>query len=281
MEENKITVINASTVQEVLYHLKNTQNLQIFAGATLSKKHVHGVKIKLPSPCIFVGHIEELKEINRTERFIEFGSAVTINQILELGKTRIPYFLYEAASLIASHNVGNLATIGGNICNVSHRMSLFSPLLALDASLEFRSFSDSQIITLTKFTEVPKGFFLTKIRVPVLNWRTERYVKLGSPYEQNEKSASFTFLADSSKSSYLGDLRIAFAGEVAFRSQELENTLIGSRLPLTDKDCAMLVEKASKLYDSETQKYEKEKNVFLKSQFLSLLEQSLDELMHF
>ncbi len=281
MAENNVIVFNATSIQEVLYHLKNTQNLHVFAGATLSKKHMHGVRIQLPSPCIFIGNIDELKEINRTERFIEFGSAVTINQILDLGKNRIPHFLYEAASLIASHNVGNLATIGGNICNIAHKMSLFSPLLALDASLEFRSFSDNKVIALSKFTEVPTGFFLTKIRVPVLNWHTEQYVKLGSPYEQNDKSASFTFLADSSKGTYLDDLRIAFAGEVAFRSQELENTLIGSRLPLTERDCSMLVEKASKLYDNETDKYEKKANVFLKSQFLNLLEQSLDELKHF
>ncbi len=281
MAENKVTVFNASTIHEVLYHLKNTKDLHIFAGATLCNKQTHRTKLQLPQSCLFIGNIDELREINKTERFIEFGSAVTINQILEVGKNRIPQFLYEAASLIASHNVGNIATIGGNICHSNHKMSLFSPLLALDAALEFRSSAESRIITLSKFTEVPSGFFLTKIRVPIEDWSTANYVKLGSPYEQNEKSASFTFLADSSKGSYLNDLRIAFAGEFTFRSRELENTLIGARLPLSEKDCSTLLEKASKLYDEKIESSENNENSILKNQFLNLLEQALTELKNF
>ncbi len=281
MEENKVHVFTASTIQEVLYHLKNTKNLQVFAGATLCKKYPNGTKIRLPSSCIFIGNIEELKEINKTERFIDFGSAVTINQILEVGKNRVPSFLYEAASLVASHNVGNIATIGGNICNTPHRMSLYSPLLALEASLELRSASETKVVALSKFNEIPQGFFLTKIRIPIIDWHTARYVKLGSPYEQNDKSASYTFLADSSKGSNLDDLRIAFAGEITFRSRELENTLIGARLPLTEKDCNTILEKASKLFDLELEKSQKPENLFLKNQFLNLLEQSIEELKYY
>ncbi len=281
MGVNKIQVFYASSINEVLYHLKNTQNLQVFAGATLCKKCLRGTKIELPPASIFIGNIAELKEITKTERYIEFGSAVTINQILEIGKNRIPQFLYDAASSIASHNVGNIATIGGNICNPTNKMSLYSPLLALDATLELRSISETKHITLSKFTGVPQGFFLTKIRVPVDHWHTSSYIKLGAPYEQDEKSASFTFLADSSKGSSLDDLRIAFAGTIAFRSRELENTLIGARLPLNEKECTLLLEKASKIFDEEVEKCNIDINLFVKSQFMSLLEQSLDELRHF
>ncbi len=281
MAENNIHVYTASTIQEVLYYLKNTKDLKVYSGATLCKKQLYGTKIVLPEQVIFVANIDELKEITKTERYIEFGSSVTINQILEVGKNRIPPFLFEAAASIASHNVGNIATIGGNICNAPHKMSLYSPLLALDASLEIRSSSETQHIALSKFTEMPMGFFLTKIRVPLAEWHTATYIKLGSPYEQNEKSASYTFLADSSKGTTLDDLRIAFAGMVTFRSRELENTLIGARLPLSEKDCVNLLDKASRLYAEEVEKESIAENIFIKSQFLSLLEQSLDELKHF
>ncbi len=281
MGENNISVFSATSLQEVLYHLKNTKNLQVFSGSTLCKKHIHGTKIQLPSPCIFVGNIPELKEITKTERYIEFGSSVTINQILELGKHRIPPFLYEAAASIASHNIGNIATIGGNICNEDHKMSLYSPLLALDATLELRSATEIIHIVLSKFTNIPPGFILTKIRVSIADWHTTSYVKLGSPYEQNEKSASYTFLADSSKGSTLDDLRIAFAGKITFRSRDLENTLIGARLPLSEKDCSSLLTQASTLYDTVAENAAQDDNSFMKNQFLNLLEQSLEELKHF
>ncbi len=281
MDENRVNVVHASTIQEVLYHLKNTQNITVLAGATLCEKHQNGINILLPEHCIFIGNISELKEIIRTERYIDFGAAVTINQLLDLGKNRIPQFLYEAAFSIASHNIGNIATIGGNICHAPHKKDLYSPLLALDAILEIRSFADVQHIPLSKFTGIPQGYFLTKIRVPIADWNTATYVKLGSAYEQSSENVSFTFLADSSKGFRLGDLRIAFAGEVTFRSRELENTLIGSRLPLSEKDCTTLIEKASKLYDDEVEKSECDNKLFLKSQFIGLLEQSLDELKHY
>ncbi len=281
MVENNINVYTANTIQEVLYHLKNVSNIEVFAGTTLCKKHSLGSKIKLPKSCIFINNIDELKEITKTERYIDFGSAVTINQVLEAGKNRLPPFLLEAAASIASHNIGNIATIGGNVCNLEHRMSLVAPLLALDASIEMRSSSEIKHIALSKFTYIPKGFFITKIRVPITYWQTAMFVKIGNPYEQNEKSATYTFLADSSKGSNLDDLRIAFAGDVCFRSRELENTLIGARLPLNEKECSTLIEKASKLYDEECERAMNLNNSFLKNQFLNLLEQSLDELKHY
>ncbi len=278
MGENKTNTYQAETISEVLYHLKNVQNIQVYAGCTLCTKNMYGNTIELPQSCVFIGNIDELKEINKTERYIDFGSCVTINQILRLGNTRIPPFLHEAASTIASHNIGNIATIGGNICHISRKMSLYAPLLALDALLEIRSTSEIRNIPLTKFSEMPKGFFLTKIRVPIEDWTTTTYIKIGSPYEQNENSASYTFLVDASKGSNLSDLRISFAGEHAFRSRELENTLIGARLPLTDRDCTAALEKASQLYDEELVKANRSQSTFLKSQFINLLELSLEEL---
>ncbi len=278
MQKNNVNIFYAKTINEVLYHLKNIANLSIIAGGTLCKKTHNGSRIKIPSSCVFIGNIEELKEVNRTERFIEFGSAVTFNQILELGSTRIPPLLHKALLQCSSQEIGNLATIGGNICYSENKLSLYSVLLALDASLELKSTTEIQHIDLMKFDGIKTGFFLTKVRIPVLEWRTEMYKRIGSSFYNG---ASFTFLADSSKGSLLDDLRIAFAGQIAFRSRELENAIIGTRLPLTDKDVQNLLEKASKLYDEEIEKKSVENNMLVKNQFINLLEQALEELTHY
>lgn len=277
MPYDKPRTFFASTLTEVLNHLKNIPNLQVLSGCTLCKQHLNNSKIQLPPSCIFVSNIAELQEIHRTERFIDFGSAVTLNQILDLGKTRVPTFFYNAVLSIASHNIGNIASLGGNICNVEHKMSLYSPLLAMDAILELKSFSEIRHVAMSKFTEIPKGFLLTKIRMPISDWHTALFFRLGPTSEMNEQSASFTFLADTSKGA-LEDLRIAFCGALTLRSQELEDILIGSRLPLSEKDIVFALDKASQLYDAELEKLTITCTSLLKDQFLNLLQYSLSML---
>ena len=281
MEENKITIYNATTISEVLYHLKNIPNLQVLAGGTLCKKNKSGTKFELPQNCIFIGNIQELKEITKKERYIDLGSAVTLNQILEIGKNRIPQFLYEAIEAVGTHTIRNIATIGGNICSEQHKMSLFAPLLALEASVELRSFSEIVHTPLSRFSGIPQGFFVTKIRIPLQDWFTANYVKLGTNTYLDENSASYTFLADAPKGAILDDLRIAFAGTICFRSKELENLLIGSRLPLSERDSIVMLYKATELYDATIEKANSPKNELLKAQFLNLLEKSLQELKDF
>lgn len=281
MEENNTVIYTATTVSEVLYHLKTIPNLQVFAGGTLCKRNLNETKLDLPQSCIFIGNIAELNEITKKERFIDFGCAVTLNQILEIGKNRIPQFLYEAIEAVGTHTIRNLATIGGNICSHPHKMNLYAPLLALDASLELRSFSETQHIPLSRFTGIPQGFFLTKIRVQLQDWFSATYVKLGSNTNFDKNVASYTFLADSSKASVLDDLRIAFSGNFAFRSRELENLLVGARLPLSERDSIVMLYKAASLYDAAEEASQAPKNELLKAQFLNLLERSLQDLKHF
>ncbi len=277
MAENKTTIYTATTISEVLYHLKNIPNLQVLAGGTLCKKDNTDTKFELPQNCIFIGNIPELKEITKKERYIDFGSAVTLNQILEIGKNRIPLFLYEAIEKVGIYTVRNIATIGGNICAGPQKMSLYAPLLALDAFVELKSFTETKHIPLSRFTNIPQGFFLTRIRIPLQDWFTATYTKLGTNTNINNNSASYTFLADSAKGKILNDLRIAFAGTICFRSKELENLLIGTRLPLSERDSIVMLYKAEELYN-ETIKEDSQKNDFLKAQFLNLLEKSLRDL---
>ncbi len=279
MEESNTHIFNATTVSEVLYHLKNIPNLQVFAGSTLCTKNLNKTKVDLPQSSLFIGNIAELKEITKKERYIDFGCAVTLNQILEIGKNRMPHFLYEAIESVGTNTIRNLATIGGNICASPHKMNLYAPLLALDASLEIRSFSETQHIPLSRFTEIPQGFFLTRIRVPLQDWFTSTYRKLGSR-TSFEHTSSYTFLAEASKTSILDDLRIAYAGKITIRSRELENLLIGARLPLSERDSIVMLYKAEALYDEIESKSNEPKDELLKAQFLNLLEKSLQELKY-
>ncbi|MBI5441376.1 MAG: xanthine dehydrogenase family protein subunit M [Deltaproteobacteria bacterium] len=65
---------------------------------------------------------------------LEIGALVTLQELIDspLLRGRVP-LLPEAAQTMASHQVRNLATVGGNLCNAAPSADLAPPLLALDA----------------------------------------------------------------------------------------------------------------------------------------------------
>lgn len=279
MASNKNTVYIAKTMSDVLFHLKTVPNLAILGGCTSVSQW--------PASSLVIRSIADLKQINLHEHYCEFGSAVTLSMIHSLGRKRIPSVLYDAIDSIANPFVRNLATIGGNICAEGKKHTLFSPLLALDAQLEIHNITDAQYIPFSKFTRIPDKCILSRIRVPNSDWEVAVFKRLGPEHELTDESAAFTFLATTQKG-ILSDLRIAFCSNIVIRSRELENTIIGSRLPLSDKAIDMVTEQADKLYDEAMNELmdstlENDETVQIispmqKDQFLNLLRTSLNQL---
>ena len=230
----------------------------------------------LPEKTLSIHSIVQLANIEKHERHIEFGAATTLSQIQDLGDSKLPSVLYDAVATIANQQVKNLATLGGNICTEGHKMTLYAPLLALDARLELqRDAAATNFVPMSKFTRVSEGWLLTKIRVPVETWDVAVFRRLGPSHTITATSASFAFLANSQKG-MLANMRIAFAGLFTFRSLELENRLIGAHLPLGDGSIKELMEEAATQFDAAADgvRY----NPILRSQFLNLLKYSLEQL---
>ena len=130
-------------------------------------------------------------------------------------------------------------------------------------------------IPFTKFTEIPREYLLTHIRVPLEEWEVAVFRRLGPAHIITDMSASFVFLANT-QNGQLSNLRIAFAGSFWFRSQELENKLIGSHLPIPEKSIMELVEEAEAQFDAAAK--DREIKPILKDQFLNLVKFSLEQL---
>lgn len=279
MASNKNTVYIAKTISDVQFHLKTVPNLAILGGCTAVGQW--------PASSLVIRNIADFKQINLHEHYAEFGAATTLSKIYALGRKRIPSVLYDAIGTIANPFVRNLATIGGNICAKGKRHTLFSPLLALDAQLEIYSLTDAQFIPFTKFVRIPDKYILTRVKVPVSDWEVAIFKRLGPEHELTDESATFTFLATTQKG-ILSDLRIAFCSSIVLRSRELENTIIGSRLPLSDKAIEMVTERADELYDAamndlmdktlENEETMRVASPMQKDQFLNLLRTSLNQL---
>lgn len=267
MASNKNTVYIANTMSDVLFHIKTVPNLAILGGCTSVGQW--------PASSLVIRNIADFKQINLHEHYVEFGSAVTLSQIHKLGSKRIPQVLFDAISTMANPFVRNIATLGGNICAQDMPHTLFSPLLALDAQLEIYSLTDAQFIPFSKFVRVPEKCILSRVRVPLSSWEVAVFKRLGPEHELTDESAAFTFLATTQKG-VLSDLRIAFCSSFVLRSRELENTIIGSRLPLSEKAIDMVAERADALYDEI--KGDTKRNPMEKDQFLNLLRTSLNQL---
>ena len=130
MEENKIQASTAETLSDVFYLLKTIKDLKITGACTQISE--------LPEKMLSIFSLKELSEITRTENYIEAGSAVTLGRLLSQGKSKLPEVLNKALLSIATPQLRNLATLGGNICTNPIKGTLYAPLLALDAKLVFQ-----------------------------------------------------------------------------------------------------------------------------------------------
>jgi carbon-monoxide dehydrogenase medium subunit len=116
--------------------------------------------------------ISALKTIGSTNGALCFGAAVSTRTIarLPLVRERFPV-LAQALQQLGSVQIGNRATIGGNLCNASPAADSAPPLLALGASVKLMGPNGERELPLEKFFEGPgktvlQRELLTEVHVP-------------------------------------------------------------------------------------------------------------------
>jgi CO/xanthine dehydrogenase FAD-binding subunit len=232
---------------EALDIQRKRPGILVFAGGTDILREQAGRGLSLPADVLYVRDLPELRRAGLTERFLEIGAAVTIAEMLELGENALPPLLSEAARGIGSPAIRNLATIGGNIACKTRFMDCWAALACLDALVELRDQGGSTWINVNRLVgedgraAFPEGGLLTRLRVPIERWDASLLRKVGPSDYPARESAVFAFAAKVEKG-ILVEFRIAFAGELALRSQSLETTVIGSRLPLSRREGAAIAE---------------------------------------
>lgn len=261
------SILIAKNTSELIYQLKINKGLKVVGGCTKIEE--------LPDKSISTFGIKELSHINRHERFLDVGPATTLSQLLSVGINHLPQILYEAIESIANPMIRNMATVGGNICFEGQKLTLYAPLLALEAKLEFKSQSENKIIPIQNFKKVPEGFVLTNIRIPLIDSDLSIFRRIGPENTITEQSASFAFIVSTEKNSII-DLKLAFAGPFIFKSKTLESSLFGLRLPLTQKD----IQDIQQQVQTEFQKAATDQMIsdVMKQQFLNLTRYSFEQL---
>jgi len=141
-----------------------------------------------PRMLIDVKHLPELRGI-RQDRDVELciGAATTMNALAEstVVLKNCP-LLAQAAASVASYQLRNRATLGGNLCNASPAADTAPALLALKAKFVLFGPAGRRVVEAVDFFRGPgktvmrKAELMTEIRVPASPTLTAgRYLKLG------------------------------------------------------------------------------------------------------
>ena len=218
----------------------------LFAGGTELIRNQSRHTLRLPQNIISLEHLEELSRISRTERYIEIGAMVKLNQIIQLGKI-VPEALTRCIKNIAGPQLRSQATIGGNLCNPSRKLDCSVPMVALDAHYELRTAQSARWIAASRISSLPGGLadlgpqeILTRIRVPLDPWTYTWYRKFRFDGSK-EPGGGILFIMRNEKN-VLTNIRVVYSGQAVFREKHCETRLEGKLLPLERKDVKAFVD---------------------------------------
>ncbi len=259
------------------FYARNPASLLFAGGTSIMADSLQAIP-SLSGNLICLSHIPELKQVNRTERFVDLGATLTISQMIDLGERILPRSVIDTALGIAHPSIRNLATLGGNLANSRRRMDLFAILACMDAQVELKQGSGSRWLPVSRLfgdgasSGLAQSEILCRVRIPTESWDLSLCSKLGANGVPDEGSYTFVFMARIPRTG-VADIRIAFSGHSYFRRRDLENGIIGKTLPFK-RD----------FIDNVIQDYKMamRENIFIPSvrrtQFLSMLEWAIGHL---
>ena len=235
-----------STLQELFSAWARFPGAVPFAGGTGLTRNQDRRFLSLPQNILSLERLAELRHITRTERYLEIGAMVKLNEIINLGKI-VPESLSGTLRGIAGPYFRNLATIGGNICYAPRRMDAAAPMTALDARYELRSALQTRWISAARFSSLPgppalkPQELLTRIRIPLDQWDYSLHHKFEALHSDDASDGAAVFIVRIQKN-ILTDIRVVFAGQIMLRDKNSEALLSGKQLPLDRRDAEAFTE---------------------------------------
>lgn len=237
-----ITAFHApSTLEEALGVLaEKGASAWILAGGTDVMVRLR--RGSMPASCttlVSLHRLTALRGCRRDGEVLAIGAATTASDL-----TRDPTvaacapILARVADRLASEQIRNVATIGGNVANASPAGDLINPLLLLDADAVLASSSGRRAVALSEFftgpgkTVMRPGELLIEVRVGVPPPdRVFRFEKAGTRPAM-ECSVVTVGLAFTPSNGHLENVRVAFGSSAPtpLRGRDTEAVLEGRRL---------------------------------------------------
>ena len=175
----------ASTLREALELVDRLEDFKVIAGGTDLVMDLRIGRYK-PRNIVDISEIKELDYIVDEGDYVRIGALAKLQNIMEspIVRTKAPV-LAEAIYQMASWQIRNVATIGGNLCNASPAADTAPPLMVLEAKLKLVSKDGERIVPVTEFflgprkTVLKKNELLAEIIVPYEKDAGSSMIKLG------------------------------------------------------------------------------------------------------
>lgn len=229
------------SMAEAIAFLKTHPHAVPWAGGTLLSTRSDRHDGDKPVSILDLDGIPELTVINRSDRYLELGSCVTLSTILSLPANVALGPLREAARLVGTTTVRNLATIGGNLAARGSFMTCFAALACMDAAIEIRDAGGSRWVPIHALINdddrpgFPAASILARVRLPTLQWDSMAVRRLGVLARGEPCPATFVAAARLEHET-ISELRLLAAGLRIVRDRTLELSLVGKKLPLSARD---------------------------------------------
>jgi len=264
---------------------KYGEQAKLLAGGTdLIVKMKDGV-VK-PKYVIDLSRLEELKFISKEDGVIKIGALTTLREIETSPIIRENvHVLSDAVEKMASWQIRNLGTIGGNLCNASPAADTAPPLLVLEAELKLTSSEGERTVPIDQFftgpgeTILKNNELLTEIQIPIMSDHAgTAFLKLGRRFAHTLSIVSVATLVVV-EDGIFKDVRIAL-GSVAptpVRAKKTEDKFRGlsATKDVVEKNCVWIVEDISPISDVRASaEYRKEMSIVLTKRALI---EALDE----
>ncbi|QXI42102.1 xanthine dehydrogenase small subunit [Pseudomonas wayambapalatensis] len=212
---------------------------------------------------IYVGHVAELKRIDKTSSHLEIGAATPLTDCYGALNEEYPDFgalLHRFASL----QIRNQGTLGGNIGNASPIGDSPPLLIALNAQIVLRQGDRQRTLALEDYfidyriTARQDSEFIEKILVPrASNEWTFRAYKVSKRLDDDISAVCAAFNLNI-ENGVVGGVRIAFGGMAAIpkRARACEAALLGKpwNQASIERACQALAEDFSPLTDFRASK---------------------------
>ncbi|MBJ6802243.1 FAD binding domain-containing protein [Geomonas propionica] len=201
---------------------------------------LHKMKVgKLaPEHLVSLKHLDELRDIREEPGRVVIGALASHNQIYTSRLLQRRYLsLPMAAHTMASNQICNLGTVGGNIVNGVPSADLPPILIALNASIRLTSAHGERTMPLEDFfhgsaqTRIEQGEILTEIEIPDQASTGSTYLKFGL-----RRSGALAVAAAAVSVQVAGEtlhgvrIVLASAAPTVIRVTGAERSLVGRRI---------------------------------------------------
>lgn len=236
-ENDRRTYLQPTTLAELLQVKASYADATMIAGGTdlmlENTQRFHDF-----ATLIDVSQVAELKKIQDNGSTLILGASVTYSELENFSKTRYPH-IYNLLSRIASRQIRNRGTIGGNVANASPIADLPPLLLAFDADMQLVKVDGSKrVVNINDFYQGYKTTLLAKdeliesfsIDLSKLN-AFHRFYKVSKRMEDDISSVMLAVRFELNDDK-ISDVRFAFGGMAAtpIRAVKAEQSLIGQNV---------------------------------------------------